>query len=113
MPCPDLVETMNLRWDQDSGWYDENQDLVSFCHNIGRSSVLFIKKDILDNYLSKSGRSLVFSRYGRKQFSQGFGDNSKLVEVSSRYVYTPNGCSLELISEESERFGFNPVEELE
>lgn len=113
MPCPDLVETMNLRWDQDSGWYDENKDLVSFCHNIGRSSALFIKKDILDNYLSKSGRSLVFSRYGRKQFSQGFGDNSKLVEVSSRYVYTPNGCSLELISEESERFGFNPVEELE
>lgn len=113
MPCPDLVEKMNLHWDQDSGWLDESQDMVAFCHNIDSNSSLFIRKDILDNYLSTSGKSLVFSRYGRKQFSNGFGDNSKLVEVTSRYVYIPNDCSLKLISEESEHFGFEPIEELE
>ncbi|WP_180041572.1 ATP-binding protein [Acinetobacter sp. YH12218] len=106
MPCPDLIEKMNLRWDQGSGWLDENQDLAAFSHNIDRNFSLFIRKDILDSYLSKFGKSLVFSRFGRKQFSRGFGDDARLMEVTSRYIYMPSDCSLKRISEEVEYLGF-------
>ncbi|WP_303275566.1 hypothetical protein [Acinetobacter soli] len=113
MPCPDLIEKMNLSWDQDSGWLDENQDLAAFSHNIDRNSSLFIRKDTLDSYLSKFGKSLVFSRFGRKQISQGFANDAKLMEVTSRYVYMPSDCSLKRISEETEYLGFEPREEPE
>ena len=108
---PDL--TITLSWDQDSGWLDENQDLAAFSHNIDRNSSLFIRKDTLDSYLSKVGKSLVFSRFGRKQISQGFANDAKLMEVTSRYVYMPSDCSLKRISEETEYLGFEPREEPE
>lgn len=113
MPCPDLIEKMNLRWDQDSGWLDENQDLAAFSHNIDRSSSLFIRKDTLDSYLSKLGKSLVFSRYCRKQFNRGFANDAKLMEVTNRYIYTPSDCSLKRISEDIEYLGFEPSKEPE
>ncbi|MDF4968317.1 hypothetical protein P3573_07060 [Vibrio parahaemolyticus] len=111
MPCPDLVEKMNLHWDQDSGWFDENQDLAAFSHNIDRISSLFIRRDILDSYLSTFGKSLVFSRYGRKQFSKGFANNAKLMEVTSRYIYTPCDGGLELRNEDTELLGFESNKE--
>ncbi|MFD0706773.1 NACHT domain-containing protein [Photorhabdus akhurstii] len=106
MPCPDIVEKMNLTWDQQSGWLDENQELVAFNYSIDRNSALFIRKDILDEYLSRIEKSLVFSRFSRKQFSRGFANDSKLIEVTSRYVYMPTDCSIKLLSEETEKFGF-------
>jgi hypothetical protein len=106
MPCPDLVEQMRLYWDQDSGWFDQNQDLVVFSHTMDRNSSLYIRKDILNSYLTKSGKSLVFSRYGRKQFSQGFSNNTKLMEVTGRYIYKPCGDRVELINEDTELLGF-------
>jgi hypothetical protein len=108
MPCPDLVENMNLHWDQHSGWHDANQGLAAFSHNYDRSSSLFIRKDILDNYLSLFGKSLVFSRYARKQFSEGAINNAKLMEVTGRYVYSPSDGSLEVSNEEVEFLGFEP-----
>lgn len=113
MPCPDLVEKMNLHWDQNCGWLDEKQELATFSYTSERNSCLYIRKDILDNYLSQSGKSLVFTRYGRKQFSKGLSDGSKLMEITSRYAYKPSDCSLELISEEIEFLGFESSEELE
>lgn len=105
---------MNLRWDQDSGWLDDNQELAAFSHNIDRNSSLFIRKDTLDSYLSKLGKSLVFSRFCRKQFSWGFASDAKLMEVTSRYIYTPSDCcSLKCISEDIEYLGFEPSEEPE
>ena len=106
MPCPDLVERMNLYWDQNSGWLDEKRELVAFSHTTERNSSLYIRKEILDNYLCQSGKSLVFSRFGRKQFSKGIASDSKLMEVTSRYAYTPSDSSLELICEEIKYLGF-------
>ena len=105
MPCPDLVEQMNLCWDLDSGWLDKNQDLAVFSHTIDRNYSLYIRKDVLDNYLSQSSKSLVFSRYGRKQFSKGFANDAKLMEVTGRYVYKPCDDCFERINEDTELLG--------
>ncbi|MEC6832008.1 hypothetical protein VXS06_09565 [Photobacterium toruni] len=111
MPCPDLVEQMNLCWDQDSGWLDKNQDLAVFSHTIDRNSSLYIRKDVLDNYLFQFGKSLVFSRYGRKQFSKGFANDAKLMEVTGRYVYKPYDGCFERINEDTELLGFESEKE--
>lgn len=102
VPCPDLVERMKLYWDQNSGWLDEKQELAAFNHTAERNNFLYIRKDILDNYLSQSGKSLVFSRFGRKHFSKGIANNEKLMEVTGRYVYTPSDSSLKLLSKDIE-----------
>lgn len=111
VPCPDLIDKINLRWDQDSGWLDENQNLAAFSHNIDRNSSLFIRRDILDSYLSKYNKSLVVARFGRKQFNEGFAGNARLMEVTGSYVYTPcDGC-FKLINEDIELLGFESSEE--
>ena len=112
MPCPDLVEKMNLHWDKANGWLDNKKTLAAFSYTEDRNYSLYIRKDILDTYLSQSDKFLVFTRYGRKQFSAGFANDSKLMEVTSRYIYKPNDYSFELISNEIEHFGFTPCEKL-
>lgn len=106
MPSPDIVEKMNLQWDQRGGWIDENQELAAFNYSNDRSSALFIRKDVLDEYLLRIKKSLVFSRFSRKQLSRSFTNDSKLVEITSRYAYVPTDCSIKLISEETEKLGF-------
>lgn len=106
MPCPDLVEQMNLCWDLNSGWIDENGNLAVFSYTMNNNSYLYIRKDVLDEYLLKSGKSLVFSRFGSKRLSKGIRDNFKLVEMEERYVYSPCNSSFELISKDTELVGF-------
>lgn len=51
------------------------------------------------------------ARYGRKQFSKVLANNAKLMEVTSRYAYTPcDGC-LELRNEDTDILGFESNKE--
>lgn len=106
MPCPSLVEEMNLHWDCKYSWLDNSGEIAITGHSNHGNSSLYIRKEVLDSYLLKTGKYFVISRFSRKQFSSGFTSGYKLKEVSSRYAYRPSDGSFELISEDIEEVGF-------
>ena len=106
MPSPNIIQTMDLIWDNNNGWLDENKELATLSFSGKTDSGLFIRKDILDKYLLLTGKSLVIAKFMRKQFSAGFAGDAKLVEVSSRYSYSQNG-GVKLENSDKEKRGFS------
>mgnify|MGYP000117865971 CR=1 FL=1 len=106
MPSPNIINNMNLTWDNNSGWLDKHKKLAVFSFSGEIDSGLFIRKDILDQFLSVSGKTLVIAKFIRKQFSQGFGDSDKMVEVTSRYSYGQQE-GFESQTTDEEKFGFD------
>jgi hypothetical protein len=105
MPSPNIIQTMGLVWDNNNGWLDKDNKLATLSFSGKTDSGLFIRKDILDQFLLLTGKSLVIAKFMRKQFSEGFASDAKLVEISSRYSYSQNE-GLKLENSEKEKLGF-------
>lgn len=91
VPCQDLVKRLRLTWDRQRGWIDGNGELVAFETRAKRRDGLFVRRDVLNGYLTATNRTLVYRRFAnRGLFSQGTRDGSQ-IDFFTWMTYHANG----------------------
>ncbi|VWD55768.1 ATP-binding protein [Burkholderia contaminans] len=63
VPAPELVESLGLVWDHQSGWTDSSGELGAFSVETDLRSGLYIRRDLLDRHLRKAGQHLLIGRF--------------------------------------------------
>lgn len=89
-PCKDLFEVLDLKWDGKNGFCAKEKPAVYLSE--GADSALYIDKDLLMDYLERSGQEIVWTVLGEKQKigGMGFRDFPGRSEFSYSY-YWDNG----------------------
>lgn len=89
-PCKDLFEVLDLKWDGKNGFCAKEKPVVYLSE--GADSALYIDKDLLIDYLERSGQEIVWTVLGEKQKigGMGFRDFPGRSEFSYSY-YWDNG----------------------
>ena len=99
-PSKFLIENLNLNWDSNSGWYTDNKsNIVVFSKIINGSTMLFIRKDLINKI--NSNYKIIFRVYQEKMYSKGWGSTGGI--HSYRSIYTiENGNVKELLKYEDD-----------
>ena len=63
VPCPDLVRGLELVWDKQRGWLGADRKLAAFESTAKKRSGLFIRRDLLNRYLSTANVELFYRRF--------------------------------------------------
>lgn len=92
LPCAKLIEIMNLRQQQEDGfYYDSNGMLAAFDTDLTQKvNSVVVRKDILDTFLGKTGMKLVWLVDAKKEIHTG--DYSSIAKWSDwEAVFTYEG----------------------
>lgn len=91
VPCRDIVRVLRLRWDGQRGWIDSTGDLMAFeAHAKGRNG-LFIRRDVLNNYLSSTRRKLVYQRFATRGIFSSHDRDNPQIDLITWLLYRPKG----------------------
>jgi len=111
VPTKALIESLNLHWDQHSGWLDEHGRLAAFDVRKDNRSALFFRKSLLDKYLLDAGQVLYARQFVYRGTIGGFGrSNAPSLDVNAVLVYRP-GQGVSLLDEKRELFEPDPADE--
>lgn len=91
VPCQDLVRELGLRWDQQRGWRDVTGAIIAFSTGGYHSNALFIRKSELDQYLERTGQSLLYRRFVSRGYYDSAGDSGPQIDVFTYLRYQPCG----------------------
>jgi hypothetical protein len=105
VPCPDMVDALELKWDRQVGWRDNQGNIVAFYSKVRSNQGLFIQRDALDRYLEMSQRKLLFCIYLNKGKSSP-SSGGKQVDRHTFLAYRP-GHELTILVEELEPIGWS------
>lgn len=104
VPTKVLIEKLRLRWDQHSGWLDENNELAAFTRDSDKRSALFLRKALLDKYLLDESQVLYTRCFVYRGTIGGFGGSTTpALDVNAILVYRP-GQGVSLLDERSDLF---------
>jgi hypothetical protein len=111
VPTKALIEKLCLRWDQHSGWVDENNELAAFTLDSDKRSALFLRKTLLDKYLLDESQVIYARRFVYRGTIGGFGgSNTPALDVNAVLVYRP-GQGMSLLDEQRDLFEPGAVDE--
>ncbi|WP_390956227.1 hypothetical protein [Pseudomonas moorei] len=91
VPCQDLVRELGLRWDQQRGWLDGAGAVIAFSTGGYHNNALLIRKLELDQYLDKTGQSLLYRRFVSRGLYDSAGDSGSQIDVFTYLRYQPSG----------------------
>lgn len=100
VPCQDVVKILALKWDKQRGWVDSNGELVVFESRTKGRSGLFIRRSSLNNYLSMTGRKLVYRRFVNRGFFTNHDSGSSQIDILTWLIYRDNNDPEILASKE-------------
>lgn len=80
-PCQQLILDLDLRWDGQVGWKDRNGVLVAFEAADRGIRSLFISRDALNQFLGRSGKSLVYRRVVNRGLYNPSGDDGVQIDI--------------------------------
>ncbi len=103
VPCPDLVNGLGLRWDRQSGWTTNDGALAAFAGRASKRSALFVRRSLLDDYLTTEHKCLVFRRFASRGLIATGGGNGCQLDVDTYFVYEPN-TELRILAENKRPF---------
>lgn len=92
-PCAKLIEIMNLRQQQEDGfYYDSNGRLAAFDTDLTQKvNSVVVRKDILDTFLSKTGMKLVWLVDAEKEIHAGDYSITKWSDWEAVFTYEGDG----------------------
>ncbi|WP_157779545.1 ATP-binding protein [Cupriavidus pauculus] len=93
MPCPELIEHLQLTWDRQSGWNEGNGGLAAFYIAGDHRHGLYIRRDLLDSYLRTTRQVLIFRRFLNRGKMTAKHDGPS-IDVNAYLRYDGSGLSL-------------------
>jgi hypothetical protein len=103
VPCPKLVEGLQLRWDQQRGWIAAVGQLVAFEAKLESRKGLAIRRDMLNEFLSRDAKRLIFKRFINRGFFVGSGTDGSQLDRQTYLRYEHDG-SPAVLAEISDAF---------
>lgn len=111
VPTKALIEKLRLRWDQHSGWLDNDGALAAVSVVTANRSALFLRKALLDKYLLEESQVLYARQFVYRGTIGGFGGNdTPSLDVNTLLAYRPREEVLQL-DENRELFEPEPADE--
>lgn len=98
LPCAKLIEIMNLRQQQEDGfYYDSNGMLAAFDTNLTQKvNSVVVRKDILDTFLGKNGMKLVWLVDAEKEIHARDYSIAKWNDWEAVFTYEGDGIAGEI-----------------
>lgn len=86
-PCQEIIRTLKLSWDFQSGWVDASGTLVVFYQCGERQNGLFIRRSALNTYLATTNEELIYRRFANRGYFDLAGRNSSQVDLKTWLHY--------------------------
>lgn len=98
LPCAKLIEIMNMRQQQEDGfYYDSNGMLAAFDTDLTQKvKSVVVRKDILDTFLGKTGMKLVWLVDAEKEIHAGDYSITKWSDWEAVFTYEGDGIAGEI-----------------
>ena len=88
VPCQDIVRVLGLSWDRQRGWRDSDGALIAFESKAKKRSGFFIRRVVLDEYLSTTREVLFFRRFANRGYVDQQGDSGSQIDIFTHLQYS-------------------------
>lgn len=92
VPCQDLVRGLGLVWDKQRGWLDKKGSLAAFESKAKKRTGLFIRRDLLNQYLSIANMELFHRRFANRGLIDQSGEDGCQLDIDTYLRYQTIGA---------------------
>jgi hypothetical protein len=92
VPCRELVRRLKLTWDRQRGWCEQSGNLASFEGKAKMRWGLFLRRDLLNQFLIVTNSKLFFRCFRSKGFHISTGGDGCVVDINTYLRYERSGA---------------------